>query len=366
MSGYIPGFQNQVFAAAGITRHGPTGYGFREEIEAQEDIRGPEAAMDEREKSLVAEFLDSCRTEGRSQQALIGLRNRVPKLFCYLEESSLEWTSLRPKEAQAYVGWLSAQLSPAGTPYSSRTVAAYLGASSTFYGYLRRRGLMSYNPFKQVKRIRQEKKLPRGLLKETQMKSLLDLLSRFDERGDLKACMARYRLHVVAELMYATGLRVSEVAHLAVCDIDFTRSMVTVRCGKGGYQRVAFLDEFAREVLRLYVDSVRRHSFSLWNRRNKGLLFGVEWGWFSKAVNRELSEAAAECGLPSMGSHGFRHAVGYHLLRAGCNIRHIQSILGHRRLRNTEIYTKVEREDLKNVVDACHPRKWNESFHGGP
>jgi integrase/recombinase XerC len=64
-----------------------------------------------------------------------------------------------------------------------------------------------------------------------------------------------------------------------------------------------------------------------------------------------------------MRSHGFRHALGYHLLRAGCNIRHIQSILGHRQLRNTEIYTKVENEDLKHVVDACHPRKWNGGEH---
>jgi integrase/recombinase XerC len=283
-----------------------------------------------------------------------------------LDESALEVASLRPGDAQGYVGWLSAQLSPAGTPYCSRTVAAYISASSSFYAYLRRRGLMSNNPFKQLKRVRQERKLPRGLLKEAQMKSLLDQLVRFDERGDLKACMARYRLHVVAELMYATGLRVSEVAQLAVSDIDFPRSMVTVRCGKGGYQRVALLDEFAREVLRLYVQSVRERSFSRRNLRNERLLFGATWAQFGKAVNRELSRAASECGLKPMSSHGFRHAVGYHLLRAGCNIRHIQSILGHRRLRNTEIYTKVEREDLKNVVDACHPRKWTDSLHGSP
>jgi len=121
---------------------------------------------------------------------------------------------------------------------------------------------------------------------------------------------------------------------------------------------VAFLDEFAREVLRLYVESVRAHAFSEWNRRNDGLLFGTGWGWFGKAVNAELAKTCTSCGLPVMRSHGFRHAVGFHLLRAGCNIRHIQSILGHRRLRNTEVYTKVEKEDLRHVVDACHPRRW--------
>jgi len=314
--------------------------------------------MNESDRSLIAAFLASCKAQGRSQQALIGLRNRVPKLFAYLQEMSLELASLRPKDGQGYIGWLSARRSPAGSLYSGRTVSAYLTAASSFYGYLKRRGEVISNPFKEVRRVRVEKKLPRGILKEAEMKNLLDALARFDELPHLKAALARYRLHVIAELMYATGLRVSEVASLRVSDIDFPRSTITVREGKGGWQRVAFLGEFSREVLRLYVESVRDHAASEWHRRNDGLLFGTGWGWFGKAVNAELAEACASCGLPVMRSHGFRHAVGFHLLRAGCNIRHIQSILGHRRLRNTEVYTKVEKEDLKHVVDACHPRRW--------
>ena len=358
MSGYIPSFQNQVFTSTRITPHRWTWYALREEIYPQKDISLSVKLMNESEKSLIPAFLTSCKAQGRSQQALIGLRNRVPKLFAYLEEMSLELFSLRPRDAQGYIGWLSARRSPAGSLYSGRTVAAYLSAASAFYEYLKRRGQAISNPFKEVRRVRVEKKLPRGILKEAEMKSLLDTLARFDEQAHLKASLACYRLHVVAELMYATGLRVSEVAALTVSDIDFPRSTITVREGKGGYRRVAFLDEFAREVLRLYVDAVRTHVFSEWNRRNDGLLFGTGWGWFGKAVNAELAKACASCSLPVMRSHGFRHAVGFHLLRAGCNIRHIQSILGHRRLRNTEVYTKVEKEDLRHVVDACHPRRW--------
>ncbi|HYW84402.1 MAG TPA: tyrosine-type recombinase/integrase [Spirochaetia bacterium] len=310
---------------------------------------------------FLAVFLASCKTQGRSEQALIGLRNRVPKLFAYLDESSLDLPSLRPRDAQGYIGWLSAQRTKYGAPYSGRTVAAYLSAASAFCEFAKRRGLVVSNLFKEVRRLRVEKKLPRGILKETQMKALLDALARFDEPAHLKAALARYRLHVIAELMYSTGLRVSEVASLAVSDIDFARSTVTVREGKGGWARVAFLNEFAREVLRLYVEKVRERAASEWHRRNDGLLFGTGWAWFGHAVNGELARACAELGLPAMRSHGFRHAVGFHLLRAGCNIRHIQSILGHRRLRNTEVYTRVDKEDLRHVVDACHPRRWMES-----
>lgn len=318
------------------------------------DVAGREKSL----RELLAEFLESCKAEGRSEQALIGLRVRVPKFFAYLDEASIELQAVRAVEAQGYIGWLSSQTTKAGLPYAGRTVAAFLSAASAFCKFARRRGVLFSNPFEGVRRLRPEKKLPRGILKEAEMKSLLDSLERFDEASHLKDALSRYRLHLIAELMYSTGLRVSEVAALGVADVDFARSIVTVRAGKGGYPRLAFLDEFAREVLRLYVDLVRGKAESAWHERNGALLFGTGWAWFGHAVNAALARACGEQGLPPMRSHGFRHALGYHLLRAGCNIRHIQSILGHRRLRNTEVYTRVEREDLKNVVDACHPRRW--------
>jgi site-specific recombinase XerD len=308
---------------------------------------------------LLRDFLSSGRAEGRTVQALIGLKHRVPKLLAYLDEAQLDLFSLKARDAQTYIGWLSAQRTRrTDSLYSARTVACYFEAASTFHEYLKRRGLVFSNPFKEVRRVRCPKRIPRGLLKESEMEALLDELSRFDEQGHLKAAITRYKLHVVAELMYSTGMRVSEAASLKVSDIDFSRSLVTVKEAKGGFQRVSILGEFAREVLRLYVEKMRPLVFSEWNARNEGLLFGTGWGWFGKVVNAELSRACAALGLPPMRSHGFRHAVGYHLLRAGCNIRHIQSILGHRKLRNTEVYTKVEKEDLKNVVDSFHPRKW--------
>jgi integrase/recombinase XerC len=320
----------------------------------------PETYPKEDTSALLAEFLASCKAQGRSQQALIGLRNRVPRLFAYLDESSLDLLTLKVKDTQGYIGWLSARRAArSGMPLSTRTVASYFEAASYFYEYLKHRGLVSSNPFKETRRVRTEKKIPRGLLKETEMEVLLAELERFDEMTHLKAAITRYKVHVAAELMYATGLRVSEVAGLRLVDIDFSRSMIRVHEAKGGYERFAFMGEFAREVLRLYVERLRILASSEWNHRNEALLFGTSWSTFGRILNRELAKACASHGLSPMRSHGFRHALGYHLLRAGCNIRHIQSILGHRQLRNTEIYTKVENEDLRHVVDACHPRRWN-------
>jgi integrase/recombinase XerC len=168
----------------------------------------------------------------------------------------------------------------------------------------------------------------------------------------------RYRMHVIAELMYSTGLRVSEVAGLKPSDVDFARSVVNVRDGKGGYARVAFLNEYAREVLRLYAEKMRLLVMNELNRNRSEYLFGAGWKNFKRTVNRYLAAASRKLALPALTSHSFRHALGYHLLRAGCNIRHIQEILGHRRLKNTEVYTKVDKEDLRKVLDNCHPRQW--------
>jgi integrase/recombinase XerD len=310
-------------------------------------------------RDSLAEFLASCRAQGRSPQALKGFRDRLPKLFAYLGEISVHPYTLKARDAQGYTGWLSQHA------YAAGTVAGHLYAASAFYAFLKQRGSVVANPFGEIRRVKMAKKLPRGLLKEAQIEKLLDSLARFDEPGHLKAAIARYRLHVVAELMYATGLRVSEVAALKVSDIDFDRGTLTVREGKGGYQRTALLNQFALDVLHLYVQEMRERLFNSTNK-GQGPLFGARWSWFGIWVNKELARACAELELPAMRSHGFRHALGYHLLRSGCAIRYIQSILGHKHIRNTEVYTRVEKEDLKRVVDTCHPRKWKAAEHERP
>ena len=323
----------------------------------------PKKRIDAQGRALLAQFLASCRAQGRSVQALNGLRDRVPKLLEYLGEICVDVAALGAHDAQAYTGWLSAQLTRSGAPYAATSVASYQYAARAFFAYLKSRGVVVANPFQETRRVRTPKRIPRGLLKEPEMARLLEHLCRFDQLPSLKTAVARYRVHVAAELMYSTGLRVSEVAALTLDDIDFSRSTVRVRSGKGGFERLALLNEFARETLRLFVDRGRAHVLSAANEPNAKLLFGTGWSWWGIFLNKELAKACAELGLPAMRSHGFRHAVGYHLLRAGCPIRYIQSVLGHKRLRTTEVYTRVEKQDLQRVVDACHPRKWKSAEH---
>jgi len=318
--------------------------------------------MKEKYQRMFKDYLLQAKLAGHTVQGLLGLRTRVPKFFKFLEERGLQVHEVGIREAQDYQGWLIDTGKVNGGKYSPKTVNAFLVSVTSFYEYLKREGLAASNPFKEIKKMRINKKLPRNLLKEDEMSLFLEKLSQFDEGPkNLKTKITRYRVHVVAELMYATGLRISEVANLKTEDINFTKGTITVREGKGGKTRTAWLCDYAKEVLRLYVDEMRELVFSEWNRKNN-TLFGTSWQCFEKLVNSVLKETSKNLGQKTFTSHGFRHAVGYHLLRAGCNIRYIQEILGHKLIRNTEIYTKVDKENLKEVLDTCHPRKFRSVY----
>lgn len=306
---------------------------------------------------LLKKYIAYAKIKGHRQQGIIGLRTRIPKLFEFLNEKEILPHELGVKQAQEFQGWMIETGKQDGGKYSKNSVLAYLAAASALCAYLKQKGILKSNPFKEIRKVRRDRKIPRNLLKEKEMNHLLGELEKFGE-GNLKNRIINYRIHVIAELMYATGLRISEVAALTPEDMDLQRGTVSVCDGKSGKSRIVFLNDYAREVLRIYVEQMRDLVFSEWNERNAGLLFGVQWAWLARPVNRVLNNTAKKCGYEGFTSHGFRHCLGYHLLRAGCNIRYIQQLLGHAHLKNTEIYTKVEKEDLKQVLDTFHPRKW--------
>jgi integrase/recombinase XerD len=316
------------------------------------------AHFSDAQTQLLKDCLVEARRAGHTRKSVIGLRKTIPWLLTYLRERGLSPQRVGPPEAQEYQSWLIAHGRADGRPYCNATVLNYLKAAAHFYAYLLRRGVVLSNPFVEIRRVRAEKRLPRNLPKEPEMEKLLEELSHFERAPDLRARMTRYRVHLIAELLYASGIRSGEAAALHPQDIDFEHGLLLVREGKGGKSRVAYLSQYALQVLRLYLDRIRPLLVAKaywWNGTNS--LFGCDWGALGPLVSRTLTPIARSLEVPSPAAHEFRHAFGYHLLRAGCNIRHIQQFLGHAHLKTTEIYTKVDREDLRDVLDGFHPRK---------
>ena len=313
--------------------------------------------MIEANKKLFDEFIREETISGRRPGGIRILKQKTKILISYLEEMKLSLNEVGVREAQAYQGYLIERGRLDGGKYVNSSIKPNITAAVSLYDYLKRKGFVLKNPFKDIHRVRIEKVLPRNLLKEKEMDLFLKELRKFGEEKIFKQKITRYKHHVVSELMYGTGLRISEVANLKVNDIDFERGLVNVIEGKQGISRVAFLNEYAKEILRIYIKDMREIIFNDWNKRNgNDSLFGVRCGNLDKELNKLLKTISDKLKLPKFTSHTFRHCLGYHLLRAGCDIRFIQGILGHRCLKNTEVYTKVDKEDLKEALDKYHPR----------
>jgi site-specific recombinase XerD len=311
--------------------------------------------MEKTYKDLTEEFHQDYLNSGFAKQTAAKKVRELKRFFTYLIENGLTLNELRVKHAQGYQGWLIEKGRLDGARYKTGSIACLMKAALAFYEFLKKKSIIYSNPFNDIEKIKQEKKIPENLLKEKHMNKLLEKLSHFDEDKSIRKQVQKYKTHVIAELMYSTALRISEVAALTVKDIDLERGVVYVEQGKGDKRRECFLNDYAKEVLRLYLKEF--YPLVLTGNHNKELLFGSGESRLGKMINKELKNTCKKLGLRNITSHGFRHSVGFHLLRSGCDIRHIQALLGHDRLKNTEIYTRVDKRDLKEVLDKYHPRK---------
>jgi site-specific recombinase XerD len=285
--------------------------------------------------------------------------NLAPKLkplFEYLSDNGLEYRQIGIREAQEFQTHLSTMEEPEGAPhYATLTVTTLIAIASRFYNYLKAAGLVATNPFIRIKRIRTEKRLPRNIPREKELAAFLERFRRFWERKHLRERRMYYKVHVIAELMYATGMRIREVLGLKAADIDFRNRTIRVRDDKKGRERTAYLNEYAAAVLLIYADKMRD---AVNRNRNVEAVFGLENGASIVAiVNKYLVREGKAEGIGRFTSHNFRHSLGFHLLRRGCDMRYIQLILGHEDMNTTTIYTKVEKSDLRHELDRFHPRK---------
>jgi len=274
------------------------------------------------------------------------------QLLKWLETQDLKPEELTVRDALEYRAAATNRVTKEGTPVAAETCCNLIKAGRTFFRYLVMSGRRNSNPFLAVSYPRLPDRIYKNVLFEAQMNALLERLRQFTD-------IAQYKAHIVAELLYATGLRIAEATQLTPSDIDTRQRLVYVREGKGGKYRVAFLTGYAAEVLERYLSKGRKAVLRYYHgfRPQGHTLLGVDHARLLQEINQALRTTCTELELPVITSHGFRHSLGTHLLRAGCDIRHIQVILGHEKLETTQIYVHVDKEDLKASLDAHHSRQ---------
>ena len=263
----------------------------------------------------------------------------VRQYLQWLEGCGIPAEAASRGELEAYTGALFSQ------GKSAATVTRCLASLKSFYRYLLREGVVAENPANRLDHVRVERKLPQIL---TSQEAALFLAQ--PDVGEPKGCRDKAML----ELLYATGIRVSEIIGLNVTDVNLERG--TVRCTGRNGARVIPLYPAAVKALRRYLEEVRPLVIE---RSDETALFVNMSGermsrqGFWKIIKQYQEKAGIQ---KDVTPHTLRHSFAAHLLENGADLRSIQEMLGHADISSTQIYTRVVGHDLNRVYRRTHPR----------
>ncbi|HEY6065023.1 MAG TPA: tyrosine recombinase XerC [Thermoanaerobaculia bacterium] len=233
---------------------------------------------------------------------------------------------------------------------ASRSLARHLSTLRSFFRWACREGHIEKNPARALPVPRLPKTLPRAMtLPDTERLLAADEDAPFPERD-----------RALFELLYATGLRVSEAAGLDLEDVDFASRLLRV-VGKGNKERIAPFGETAEEAIAAYlpVRSARRKRNRATERDGGEPLFVNARGGrlTTRSMARLLKHRLRAAGLPAeISPHALRHSFATHLLEAGADLRAIQELLGHASLSTTQKYTHLDAARLREVYRKAHPK----------
>lgn len=232
--------------------------------------------------------------------------------------------------------------------YTKSTTARKLATLRSFYKFLIRRGQLSVNPLSTIRTPKQDKRLPKCLDLE-QVQKLLDAPDDADLLGARDKAML--------EVLYSSGIRVSELVELEVQDLDLQEGILRVR-GKGRKDRLTPIGSQAIQAVQRYFE-MRNADPRLAQGGHGARVFLNKHGepLSTRSVRRKLDKYLVEAGLdPGISPHTLRHSFATHLLNNGADLRSVQELLGHQSLSTTQIYTHLTTSRVKQVYDQAHPR----------
>ncbi|WP_216208801.1 tyrosine recombinase XerC [Amycolatopsis aidingensis] len=242
--------------------------------------------------------------------------------------------------------WLAGQRA---SGHSRTTLSRRAAAVRTFTAWAQRQGFLDTDPGARLAAPRARRNLP-GVLRPEQATELM----RHSGTGAAELDPVALRDHAVLELLYATGVRVSELCGLDLGEVDFDLRVIRV-IGKGDKERVVPFGAPAERAVRAWVEQGRP---KLLREETSALFLGVRGRRLDPRTVRRLVHDAAGAvpGSTVTGPHGLRHSAATHLLEGGADLRSVQELLGHATLATTQLYTHVTVERLKAIHDRTHPR----------
>lgn len=275
-----------------------------------------------------------------SKHTISGYKRDLTKLSGYLLNNGIEdWQSVNEHELRTFVN------SERRRGLSPRSIQRVLSTSRSFFEYLLVEGVIKLSPAQNINSPKSAQLLPKAMDAD-----LVQRLLDFKPNG-----LIEVRDKAIAELLYSSGLRLSEVCTLDVQDLELKERVCRVT-GKGNKMRVVPVGKKAIQAIRDWLIHRKelKHSKSSSSEamflNNKGKRISA------RSIQLRLEKLCAQRGLPGINPHMLRHSFASHVLESSGDLRAVQEMLGHADIATTQIYTKLDFQHLSKVYDSAHPR----------
>ena len=291
---------------------------------------------DYKKDHIIRSFLDSLYIEkGLSKNTVSSYKNDISSFLSWLIKKQINYQQVSGKNINEFISNLF------NSGLKSSSINRKISSIKHFYLFLSKKKIIKYSPVDEIETPKQEKYLPISM-SEDEVERLLSSpnSNRIIERRD----------KAMIEILYATGMRISELVNLKLTDVDFNRSVLKV-FGKGSKERLVPYGEKAAEALDIYLrDRKRSDSKNVFlSNRGSQITRGAFWQRIKIYIKLENLKS-------SISPHTLRHAFATHLLNRGADLRSVQILLGHSDLSTTQIYTHIAKQRLGEILKKHHPR----------
>lgn len=258
----------------------------------------------------------------------------------FLEIESIKFNKMNYEFTINYLKYLNSK------NYKKTSISRKLSTLRSFYKYLVKEELVKDNPFILVSSPKKEKRIPK-FINYNNLEEIFNV-------PDIKTPIGQ-RERLILEILYGSGVRVSELVNIKIKDIDFKNKIINI-LGKGSKERIVSYGEYAKEIMDLYLNDGRevilngvKSDYLIVGKKNEKLT--------ARRIEQIIDDIIKKTSLKmNITPHMFRHTFATHLLDQGCDLLAVQELLGHESLSSTEIYTHVSNEYLRDVYMKCHPR----------
>lgn len=290
----------------------------------------------------IDEFINFLKNQRNySKYTLINYKKDLDEYNIFLKENNFKYNNMNYKDSKKYLIFLN------NKKYKKTSISRKLSSLRTFYKYLVLNNYCSNNPFILVSSPKKEKRIPKFINYEG--------IDEIFKIPNLKTKEGQ-RERVIIELLYDTGIRVSELVNIKLKDIDYDNKTILI-FGKGSKERLVPFGEKAYDALNLYINDGRLKYLE--DKSSEYLIVGVnEVKLTTRRIEQIIDNLINKTSIKmNVTPHMFRHTFATHLLDNGSDLLAVQKMLGHSSLSSTEIYTHVSNEHLRDVYNKCHPRR---------